>query len=114
MLEHANLPNVEARLDYAMFLVESIKRIGWYAQHPDRLNEFNAILKSGIEGTCTAPEREVRIAEAKALLPIKSLQPWVKFLAEASRSYQDSTPFLLQNCGKIESGMELIGRVTIQ
>ena len=89
MLALANLADVEARLDYAMFFVKSLKRISWFAEHPDRSNQL------------------------RILLPIKSLEPWIGFLAEASRSYQDSTPFQLQNCGTVENGMELIGRVAI-
>ena len=51
MLTLANLADVEAILDYAMFLVESLKRISWFAEHPNRSNQLSILLKSGIEGS---------------------------------------------------------------
>ena len=90
MLDQAAVPYDEARLDYAMFFVESLRRISYHALNPNHSNYLTAILKSGLEENCIGPEAEVELAKAKSLLPISNLKPWLTFLPEASRSYLES------------------------
>ena len=88
MFDQAEVPYDEARLDYAMLFVESLRRISYHAMYPNHSNYLTAVLRSGLEKrSCTAPEAEVELlTKAKSLLPIKNLKPWLTFLPEASRS----------------------------
>ena len=114
MLQRAKLARIDERLDFAMFFVESLRRISNFSQQTDRQNDLIKLLKSGLEENQGALDEQATIAEAKAILPISDLEPWIEFLAEASNSQLESRPFSVQACENLDRGTRLIGRVALR